>query len=81
MSSLSLPARALAPTAHPPLRPTTLAGPHCTSLDRLGTVPLPPLAPGTLIALGQTGAYGLTEGMTHFLSHPPPPEVWADGAH
>lgn len=72
------PARALAATARTPLLPTTLAGPLCTSLDRLGTVPLPPLTPGTLIALGQTGAYGLTEGMTHFLSHPQPPEVWSD---
>jgi diaminopimelate decarboxylase len=56
--------------------PYTLAGPLCTSLDRLGEVLLPELVPGDLLALGQAGAYGLNEGMTHFLSHPVPPEVW-----
>jgi diaminopimelate decarboxylase len=56
--------------------PTTLAGPLCTSLDRLGVVHLPDLQPGDLLAFGTTGAYGLNEGMTHFLSHPVPPEVW-----
>lgn len=59
-----------------PLRRTTLAGPLCTSLDRLGEVDLPDLAPGDLLAFGMTGAYGFTEAMTHFLSHPVPPEVW-----
>jgi diaminopimelate decarboxylase len=54
----------------------TLAGPLCTSLDRLGEVRLPELAAGDLLAFGTTGAYGLSEGMTHFLSHPVPPEVW-----
>jgi diaminopimelate decarboxylase len=56
--------------------PYTLAGPLCTSLDRLGEVRLPELAAGALLAFGTTGAYGLNEGMTHFLSHPVPPEVW-----
>ena len=56
--------------------PYTLAGPLCTSLDRLGEACLPELAPGDLLAFGSTGAYGLGEGMTHFLSHPVPPEVW-----
>ncbi|MBK8724799.1 MAG: type III PLP-dependent enzyme [Holophagaceae bacterium] len=55
----------------------TLAGPLCTSLDRLGDVDLPTgLAPGDLLAFGMVGAYGLSEGMTFFLSHPQPPEVW-----
>jgi diaminopimelate decarboxylase len=54
----------------------TLAGPLCTSLDRLGDVDLPALEAGDLLAFGTTGAYGLNEGMTHFLSHPVPPEVW-----
>ncbi len=58
--------------------PTTLAGPLCTSLDRLGEVALPALAPGDLLAFGATGAYGFSEGMTHFLSHPVPPEVGVD---
>lgn len=58
--------------------PYTLAGPLCTSLDRLGEVRLPELEAGDLLAFGTTGAYGLSEGMTHFLSHPVPPEVWVD---
>jgi diaminopimelate decarboxylase len=58
--------------------PYTLAGPLCTSLDRLGEVLLPALQPGDLLAFGTTGAYGLSEGMTHFLSHPVPPEVWVE---
>lgn len=59
-----------------PARPATLAGPLCTSLDRLGEVELPELDPGDLLAFGTTGAYGFTEAMTHFLSHPVPPEIW-----
>ena len=58
--------------------PCTLAGPLCTSLDRLGEVGLPELAGGDLLAFGTAGAYGLNEGMTHFLSHPVPPEVWVE---
>jgi diaminopimelate decarboxylase len=58
--------------------PYTLAGPLCTSLDRLGEARLPELVAGDLLAFGTTGAYGLNEGMTHFLSHPVPPEVWVD---
>jgi diaminopimelate decarboxylase len=58
--------------------PYTLAGPLCTSLDRLGEVRLPELEPGDLLAFGSTGAYGLSEGMTHFLSHPVPPEIWVE---
>lgn len=59
--------------------PYALAGPLCTSLDRLGEVRLPELSAGDLLAFGATGAYGLNEGMTHFLSHPVPPEIWVDG--
>ena len=56
---------------------TTLVGPLCTSLDRLGEVDLPvDLAAGDLLAFGRVGAYGFSEGMTHFLSHPIPPEIW-----
>jgi diaminopimelate decarboxylase len=56
----------------------TLAGPLCTSLDRMGEALLPELEPGDLLAFGSTGAYGLSEGMTHFLSHPVPPEIWVE---
>jgi len=58
------------------LRLTTLCGPLCTSLDRLGDVDLPLLEPGTLLAMGMAGAYGFTEAMAPFLSHPVPREVW-----
>ena len=61
-----------------PLHRTILAGPLCTSLDRLGEVDLPDLEPGDLLAFGMTGAYGFTEAMTHFLSHPMAKEIWVD---
>lgn len=55
----------------------TLAGPLCTSLDRLGEVDLPAdLGPGDVLAFGQAGAYASTQAMTHFLSHPAPAEHW-----
>lgn len=57
-------------------RPATLVGPLCTSLDRLGEVALPELAPGDLLAFGMTGAYGFTEAMAPFLSHESPQEIW-----
>jgi diaminopimelate decarboxylase len=59
---------------------TTLAGPLCTSLDRLGEVSLPPLKAGDLVMLGQAGAYGATEAMTRFLSHPEAEEYWLEGS-
>lgn len=58
----------------------TLAGPLCTSLDRVGVAELPTdLGPGDLLAFGQAGAYASTQAMTHFLQHPPPAEHWLDG--
>jgi diaminopimelate decarboxylase len=57
---------------------TTLAGPLCTSLDRLGSVDLPPLKAGDLVMLGQAGAYGFTEAMSAFLSHPEAGEYWLE---
>lgn len=59
-----------------PTRPATLAGPLCTSLDRLGEVALPEVEPGDLLAFGMTGAYGFSEAMTRFLSHEEAKEVW-----
>lgn len=59
--------------------PTTLAGPLCTSLDRVGTGELPQdLRPGDVVVFGQAGAYAYTQAMTHFLSHPAPEQVWVD---
>jgi diaminopimelate decarboxylase len=54
----------------------TLAGPLCTSLDRLGDALLPPLRAGDLVMFGQAGAYGATEAMSRFLSHPEADEYW-----
>lgn len=56
-------------------KPYTLAGPLCTSLDRLGTAVLSRLLPGDILAFGQTGAYGFTEAMGLFLSHDLPRET------
>lgn len=68
------PGRAGEPTSH------TLAGPLCTSLDRLGEVSLPPVQPGDLLVFGQVGAYGRSEAMTDFLSRPPAAEHWLPAA-
>lgn len=59
-----------------------LVGPLCTSIDRLASgILLPPLAPGDLVAVHGSGAYGLTASPVHFISHPLPREVLiADGA-
>ena len=74
LTGQSFPAQAIGKSG--PKRTYTLAGPLCTSLDRLGEVELPELQSGDLLAFGQCGAYGATEAMTHFLSHPPAKEVW-----
>ncbi|KUG57112.1 hypothetical protein AVL62_15070 [Serinicoccus chungangensis] len=56
---------------------TTLAGPLCTSLDRVGTGDLPvDLRPGDVVMFGQTGAYAYTQAMSHFLSHALPEQHW-----
>ncbi|HET19824.1 MAG TPA: pyridoxal-dependent decarboxylase, exosortase A system-associated [Chromatiales bacterium] len=50
-------------------------GPLCTPLDVLGhKVALPRAEVGDLIAIPQSGAYGLTASPVHFLSHPLPAE-------
>ena len=55
---------------------TAVVGPLCTPLDMLArAAPLPPLAEGDLVAVLQSGAYGLTASPTGFLSHPLPTEV------
>jgi diaminopimelate decarboxylase len=56
----------------------TVAGPLCSGLDVLaaGAVMSPPLV-GDLVAVLDVGAYGFTESMPYFLSHPIPAEVVA----
>lgn len=68
------------PSAPGELTTYSLAGPLCTSLDRIGTAELGHLSPGDLLVLGQTGAYAFTQSMTHFLSHPVPELLWLGGS-
>jgi diaminopimelate decarboxylase len=57
-----------------------IEGPLCTSLDVLSTgVRLPAASIGDVLVFGQAGAYGYTESMPFFLSHPWPAEVAVDG--
>ncbi len=55
----------------------TIAGPLCTALDYLAKdVELPHLLEvGDLVVIEKMGAYGFTESMPYFLSHPTPAEV------
>lgn len=53
-----------------------IVGPLCTSIDRLaGGIELPRLEEGDLLAVHNSGAYGLTASPIHFISHAPPREV------
>jgi diaminopimelate decarboxylase len=57
-----------------------LVGPLCTPLDTLGrNVTLPNLVAGDLIAILQSGAYGLSASPVGFLSHPDARELLIDG--
>jgi diaminopimelate decarboxylase len=63
-------------TPRPDTDRVTLAGPLCTGLDILARdAALGELEAGDLVAILDTGAYGATEAMPHFLSHPMPAEV------
>nr|WP_086491071.1 type III PLP-dependent enzyme [Novosphingobium panipatense] len=58
------------------LEAVDVVGPLCTSIDRLASgVELPRLAEGDLLAVHNSGAYGLTASPVHFISHPLPEEV------
>jgi len=55
---------------------TTVAGPLCTGLDVFSIAAmLPRPRPGDLVAVLDAGAYGFTESMPFFLSHPTAAEV------
>ena len=63
------------------LAPCSVVGPLCTPLDTLARkVEMPNLKPGDLIAVMQSGAYGLSASPVNFLSHPAPAEVLVDDA-
>ena len=54
----------------------TVVGPLCTTIDTLATkLELPALAIGDVIAIENSGAYGLTSSPTRFISHPEPREA------
>lgn len=58
-----------------PRQPCTLTGPLCTTIDQIATsILLPRLQRGDVIAIGSSGAYGLTASPTRFISHPEPRE-------
>jgi diaminopimelate decarboxylase len=58
-----------------PARDYWLVGPLCTTIDTLAyQVRLPELHRGDVIAVGSSGAYGLTASPTRFISHPQPRE-------
>ena len=63
-------------TASSRLVPVTVAGPLCSGLDVFSqsAVMVPPEV-GELVAVLDVGAYGFTESMPLFLSHPIPAEV------
>jgi diaminopimelate decarboxylase len=53
-----------------------LAGPLCTTLDRIASdIALPQVRKGDVLAIAQSGAYGLTASPTRFISHPEPLEL------
>ncbi|MFJ2054638.1 acyl-CoA dehydrogenase family protein [Streptomyces sp. NPDC087908] len=57
-------------------RPLSLVGPLCTPSDTLAhDIPLPLPRPGDLLAVPNTGAYGLSASLLAFLSRPAPAEV------
>ena len=62
------------------LRDTAVVGPLCTPLDTLARKALlPDTRAGDLVAVLQSGAYGLTASPVGFLSHPMPAEALVDG--
>ena len=60
----------------PDAGPVDVVGCLCTPLDILAAnMELPDAEPGDLVAVFQSGAYGLTASPTGFLSHPTPEEI------
>ncbi|HEY5997794.1 MAG TPA: type III PLP-dependent enzyme [bacterium] len=53
----------------------TLVGPLCTPLDTFGTVEIPRADVGDLVAVMNSGAYGLSASPVNFLSRRPPVEA------
>jgi diaminopimelate decarboxylase len=63
-----------------PMAPIAVAGPLCSGLDVFSRgTPMPTPEVGDLVAVLDVGAYGFTESMPLFLSHPIPAEVAVRG--
>jgi diaminopimelate decarboxylase len=63
-----------------PVGKINLSGPLCTPLDKIGVgVALPEVAAGDVIAVHNSGAYGMTASPVLFISHPMPKEIFAVG--
>lgn len=60
---------------------TTICGPLCTALDVIGQKVMisNAVAPGDLVVIEQSGAYGYTYSLNKFLSHETPAEILIDG--
>jgi diaminopimelate decarboxylase len=57
-----------------------ISGPLCTSIDTIARkIDLPEVRRGDFLAIGMSGAYGLTASPTRFISHPEPLEYICDG--
>jgi diaminopimelate decarboxylase len=68
------------PRSPGPAIPVTVAGPLCSGLDIFSrTAEMIPPEVGDLVAVLDVGAYGFTESMPLFLSHPIPAEVAVRG--
>jgi diaminopimelate decarboxylase len=66
--------------ARPPAGEVDVVGPLCTGLDVLASrARLPCVESGDLLAVLDAGAYGFTESMPWFLSHPVPAEIVVEG--
>ena len=56
-----------------------VVGSLCTSIDLLGnSVELERISPGDVLAIKNSGAYGLTASPINFISHPPAREITVD---
>lgn len=74
------PGASTAPAGDGTAEPAMICGPLCTPLDTWArSHPLPHVDPGDLLAVPNTGAYGLHASLALFLGHPAPLEVVTDG--
>ena len=69
----------LSPQVDAPRRSYMLVGPLCTTADVLASqIELPEIRKGDVLAIGASGAYGLSASPARFISHPVPAEFIVD---